>query len=317
MNHRIRLGISTCLLGEKVRFDGGHKFNPYLNNVLGDYVDYIPVCAEVESGLPTPRQALRLIRSEAGTIKLVFSRSGEEQTEQMESWCRQRMNSLNRENLDGFVFMSKSPSCGMERVKVYDTNGIPKKDGVGIFARIFMEHFPGLPVEEEGRLNDPKLRENFIAAVFTLKRLREMVEHNPTPKGLVDFHTRHKLLLLAHHEKSYRAMGRLVAQGGQLPFADLVAQYRDQLMPALRYKTTIKKHINVLQHIMGYFKHDLSTDEKHELLELIEQYRRELVPLIVPITLLNHFVRKYDQSYLKQQIYLQPHPKELKLLNHV
>lgn len=317
MDGKIRLGISACLLGEKVRYDGGHQFNRYLNDVLGEYVDYVPVCPEVEVGLPTPRDTLRLVKDEQDDICLVFPRSGEDLTERMESWARQRVEMLRGEQLDGFVFKSKSPSSGMERVKVYDQNGVPKKNGVGVFARVFMETFPFLPVEEEGRLNDPRLRENFITAIFTLRRFRQTLERQPSAGGIVDFHTRHKLLLFAHHEKGYRQMGKLVANAGAVNFQGLVDQYRKLLMQTLRYKPTAKKQINVLQHILGYFKRQLSGDEKQEALELIDQYRCGLVPLIVPVTLLNHFVRKYQQDYLQQQVYLRPHPKELKLLNHV
>jgi uncharacterized protein YbgA (DUF1722 family)/uncharacterized protein YbbK (DUF523 family) len=317
MENKIRLGVSSCLLGAKVRYDGGHQFNRYLHDVLGEYVEYVPVCPEVEVGLPVPRDTMRLVTDDNVDVRLVFSRSGEDMTERMEAWAKERIRLLENEQLDGFVFKSKSPSSGMERVKVYGANGMPRKNGTGIFARVFIDSFPLLPVEEEGRLNDPKLRENFITAIFTMRRFREALSASRSLHSIVDFHTRHKLLLFAHHEKNYRQMGRFVAKAKELDFEVFISQYRSLLLETLKYKTTIKKHINVLHHIQGYFKRDLSADEKHETLELIEDYRAELVPLIVPITLLNHFARKYDQPYLKQQVYLNPHPKELKLLNHV
>ena len=317
MDEKIRLGVSSCLLGAQVRYDGGHKLDRYLRDVLGAYVDFVPVCPEVEVGLPVPRDTLRLVRNEEDAVRLVFARSGEDITERMESWAQQRVRELEREQLDGFVFKSKSPSSGMERVKLYAAGGVPKKIGVGVFARIFMEHFPLLPVEEEGRLNDPKLRENFITAIFTLKRWRLLMESSPELGDLVDFHTRHKLLIFAHSETIYRQMGRLVATGKQKPLADLLAEYLVLLKEALRLQTTVKKHINVLYHILGYFKRHLEADEKKELIELIEDYRNGLLPLIVPVTMINHFVRKYDQPYLAAQVYLKPHPKELKLLNLV
>ncbi len=316
MNDKIRLGVSACLLGEKVRYDGSHQLNHYLTKILGDYVDFVPVCPEVELGLPTPRESLRLVRDGEKT-RLVFSRSGEEITEQMEAWAQKRAQELEKENLDGFVFKSKSPSSGMERVRLYDKNGVPSKTGIGVFARVFMEHFPLVPVEEEGRLNDPKLRENFITSIFTLQRWRKMLEQGQTLGQLVDFHTRHKLLILAHSETIYREMGKLVAAGKQYPLDELFAVYQSRLMKALRLKTTLKKHANVLQHVLGYFKSDLDADEKQEAIELINSYRQGQLPLIVPITLMNHFVRKYQQPYLQQQIYLNPHPKELKLFNHI
>ncbi len=314
---KLRLGVSSCLLGAEVRYDGGHKLDRYLRDVIGIYADFVPVCPEVEVGLPTPRETLRLVKDEQGRTRLVFAKSGEDITERMESWARQRVEQLAGENLDGYVFKSKSPSSGMERVRVYDRNGVPHKDGVGVFARIFMERFPLLPVEEEGRLNDPRLRENFIASIFTLQRFRRALEEDGGYGSLVDFHTRHKLLLLSHSQQHYREMGSLVARGRELSFADFLERYKNLLMKTLKLKTTLKKQINVLHHVLGYFKKDLSADEKQEVLEVIENYRQELVPLIVPITLLNHYVRKYDQAYLKQQVYLNPHPKELKLLNHV
>ncbi len=314
---KIRLGVSSCLLGEKVRYDGGHKFNPYVAEVLGEYAEFIPVCPEVEVGLPTPRDTLRLVENEANQVRLVFAKSGEDITARMEAWARERVKQLAQRHLDGFVFKAKSPSSGMERIKLYDRNGVPRRTGVGVFARIFMETFPLLPVEDEGRLHDPRLRENFIAAIFTLQRFRSMLEEKRSLAGLIDFHTRHKLLILSRSEKIYRDMGRLVAAGKQQPCEVVLDEYRALLLKALKLKTTVKKQINVLQHVGGYFKRDLSPDEKRELHELIDNYRNGLVPLIVPITLLNHYVRKYGQSYLQRQVYLHPHPQELKLLNHV
>ena len=314
MEEKIRIGISACLLGQKVRFDGGHKRDPFLVETLGRYVEYVPVCPEVETGLPTPREALRLV-GDAEAPRLVFSRSGGEITERMQSWAVGRLRELEEENLCGFIFKSRSPSSGMERVKVYDRNGVAHKTGVGIFARAFMEHFPLLPVEEEGRLNDPKLRETFIESLFTLKRWRETADRQRTRGALVDFHTRHKLLILAHGTEIYREMGRLVARA-DLSVEELYAAYLPLLVKALRLQSTIKKNVNVLQHMLGYFKNQLSADEKREMLEIIEHYHRGLVPLIVPVTLINHFTRKYDQPYLKQQVYLNPHPLELQLRNH-
>jgi uncharacterized protein YbgA (DUF1722 family)/uncharacterized protein YbbK (DUF523 family) len=290
----------------------------YLHDTLAPYVEYVPVCPEVEVGLPIPRPALRQVDAGNGKVRLVFSKSSEDITERMQEWAQKRVKELEVENLDGFVFKAKSPSCGMERVKVYPSGkGMPRKNGVGLFTAAFMEHFPLLPVEEDGRLNDAALRENFITRIFTLQRFRHMLEQNPTYGDVVDFHTRHKLLMMAHSVEIYREMGRLVAQGKELDFNELLSTYRTLLLKGLRLKATASKHTNVLHHILGYFKRDLSKDEKQEAVELIDNYRQELVPLIVPVTLLNHFVRKYGQDYLGQQVYLRPHPKELKLLNHV
>ncbi len=316
MSEKIRLGISSCLLGEMVRYDGGHQLDRYLRDTLGHYVEYVAVCPEVEVGLPTPRETLRLVEHDNGP-RLVFSRSGEDVTERMLSWARERVRTLEQEDLCGFVFKAKSPSSGMERVKLYDRNGVPQKAGVGLFARVFMEHFPLLPVEEDGRLHDPHLRENFVECIFTFKRWREMLAQGRTSGNLVAFHTRHKLLLLSHSTEVYRQMGKLVAAAGKAPSAELFSEYESLLMKGMRLRTTVRKQVNVLQHLLGYFKKQLTADEKREVLEQIELYRNGTLPLIVPLTLINHYVRKYQQPYLQQQFYLNPHPVELQLRNHV
>lgn len=312
----IRIGISTCLLGEKVRYDGGHKLDPFLVDTLGRYVEYVPVCPEVECGFGIPREALRLV-GEPAAPRLVTVRGNIDYTERMAGWAKKRVRDLEKEDLCGFIFKSKSPSSGMERVKVYNEKGMPSKTGSGMFARAFTDHFPRIPVEEEGRLHDPQLRENFIERIFTLKRWRDLLRHGRAVGMLVNFHTRHKLLILSHSEKMYRAMGKLVAGGKGIPAKDPYSEYETLLMEALKLKTTVRKNSNVLHHMMGYFKKQLSPDEKRELLEIIEQYRSGHVPLIVPVTSIRHFVRKYDQPYLKEQVYLNPHPVELHLRNHV
>ena len=316
MSDKIRLGISSCLLGERVRYDGGHQLDRFLRDTLGEYVDYVPVCPEVEMGLPTPRETLRLVEKGDGP-RLVFSRSGEDVTERMLSWADARVRQLEREDLCGFVFKAKSPSSGMERVKLYDRNGVPHKGGVGLFARTFMGHFPLLPVEEDGRLHDPRLRENFIECIFTFKRWRDMLAQGRTAGNLVAFHTRHKLLLLGHSPEIYRQMGKLVAAAGTSPVDELFCAYEALLMKGMRLHTTTRKQVNVLQHLLGYFKKHLSADEKQETLEQVDLYRKGMVPLVVPLTLINHYVRKYDQPYLREQVYLNPHPVELQLRNHV
>jgi uncharacterized protein YbgA (DUF1722 family)/uncharacterized protein YbbK (DUF523 family) len=315
MTEKIRIGISSCLLGELVRYDGGHQLDRYLRDTLGAWFEYVPVCPEVELGLPTPRETLRLVEGDAGP-RLVFSRSGEDLTERMRGWAEKRVVELEREELCGFIFKAKSPSSGMERVKLYDRNGVPAKQGVGLFASAFMAHFPHMPVEEDGRMHDPVLRENFIESVFVFKRWRDLLAGGAGAAALVDFHTRHKLLLLSHSPELYREMGKLVAQAGRLPIDRLLADYRELLMKAMRRHATVRKHVNVLQHLLGYFKRQLSADEKQEALELIDQYREGSVPLIVPATLLNHFVRKYREPYLARQVWLHPHPVELQLRNH-
>lgn len=313
---KIRLGISTCLLGENVRYDGGHKLDRFLTDTLGQYVEYVPVCPEVECGLPIPRESMHL-EGDPESPRLVTSRTKQDMTERMVTWAKKRVVELEKEGLCGFIFKSDSPSSGMERVRVYNKKGMPVKKGVGMFARIFMDHFPLLPAEDEGRLHDPELRENFIERIFALKRWREVLLKKESRGNVVDFHTKHKLLILSHGPKHYQIMGKFVAKAKEIPTKELYQQYQNILMEALQLKTTPKKNANVLMHMMGYFREQLSSDEKRELLEVIENYRQEYIPLIVPITLINHYVRKYDQPYLKQQVYLNPHPLELQLRNHV
>ena len=312
----VKVGISTCLLGVSVRYNGGHKHDRFLTDTLGQYVEYVPVCPEVECGLPVPRESMRLV-GKPESPRLVTTRSNIDHTEKMTNWAMMRVKELEKEDLCGFIFSSKSPSSGMERVKVYNEKGIPDNKGVGIFARIFMEHFPLIPVEEEGRLHDPVLRENFIGRIFTLKQWREVIKKPKSVGNIVNYHTRNKLNILSHSEIHYRKMGRLVAEGKMIPIQDLYKEYENLLMQSLKLKSTQRKNTNVLQHILGYFKKDLTPDEKQELLDIILDYRNGFKPLIVPITLINHYVRKYNQPYLKEQTYLNPHPVKLKLRNHV
>ncbi len=316
MEKNFRIGISSCLLGNEVRWNSGHKLDKYLTRTLGQFVEYVPVCPEVEAGFGVPRESFRLV-GDPETPRLMTFKSKTDHTDRMLAWAAKRVKELAKEDLCGFIFKSDSPSSGMIRVKVYNEKGMPHKVGIGIFARAFMAQFPLLPVEEDGRLNDPLIRENFILQIFTMKRWRDNLARKQSMGNLVDFHTRNKLLILSHSQKHYRLMGKLVAAGKKMPIKELYNQYQILLMEALKLKTTIRKNTNVLQHLMGYFKKELSGDEKQELLEIFEQYRSEYVPLVVPITLISHYVRKYDQPYLKQQTYLNPHPLELKLRNHV
>jgi len=310
-----RVGVSTCLLGEHVRYDGGHKRDPFITDTLGKYFEWVPVCPEVECGLPVPREPMRL-EGDPESPRLVTSRTNVDLTDRMVSWAKKRVKELEKEELVGYIFKAKSPSSGMERVKVFDRNGVPQKVGVGMFARAFMDHFPLLPVEEEGRLHDPNLRENFIERIFCLKRYRDMLENRGTPGGLVEFHTRHKMLFLAHGPQVYRELGRLVANPKQCPRKELFERYQELMLKALRLHASPRKNSNVLTHMLGFLKKQLTSAEKQEMLEIIDQYRRELIPLIVPVTLMRHYARKYREPYLLEQYYLNPHPIELRLRNH-
>lgn len=317
MESDLKLGISSCLLGNKVRYDGQHKYDNWLVETLGRYVTYVPVCPEIECGLPVPREAMRLV-GDSQNPKLLTIQTGIDHTPRMLEWSARRLKDLAGRDLCGFVFKSKSPSSGMERVKVYpEKGGAAQKTGVGIFAREFMRAFPLLPVEEEGRLHDPVLRENFIERIFIMHRWRNLQQDGVSPGSLVDFHTKHKLLLMAHSPQLYREMGKLVANVKTFKLDEFETMYLSLLMQATSKAATHAKHQNVMQHILGYFKKDLTALEKAELLELIQNYRDRLIPLIVPLTLINHYVRKYGKPYLADQFYLNPHPMELALRNHV
>jgi len=315
MEEKIKLGISSCLLGNKVRFDGGHKLDSFLVSTLGQFVDYVPVCPELESGFPVPREAFRLV-GDPEKPRLVTRQTGVDATPQMERWIATKLPQLERENLCGFIFKSKSPSSGMERVKVYNDKGMAEKKGVGIFARALMARLPLLPVEEEGRLQDIDLRENFIVRIFVYRRWRALLAAGATAGRLVDFQRQHKLLLMAHSPEMARRLGKLVARAGAEPLQAILPEYEMLLLTALKQKATVRKNVNVLQHMFGYFKKQLDDFEKKELLELIEDYRQNLIPLIVPLTLLKHYIDKFQEPYLKDQYYLDPHPLELKLRNH-
>jgi uncharacterized protein YbgA (DUF1722 family)/uncharacterized protein YbbK (DUF523 family) len=313
----IRLGVSKCLLGHEVRYDGGHKLDRFLVNTLGNYVEWVPVCPEVEIGLPIPRESLRLV-GEHDAPRLVAPKSGSDHTERMQDWAVERVEELARIGLHGFVFKKDSPSSGLLRVKVFDSNGVPSRVGTGIFPREVMKRFPLLPLEEEGRLHDMHLRENFIDRVFAYYRWARFLDQEPTPGGLIAFHTAHKLTVMAHSPARYRELGRLVARAGSPPWEELAEAYARSLMDALQVMTTPGKHANVLQHLMGFLKVTLSSEDKQELLGLIEDYRHGLVPLIVPLTLLKHHLNRHAvPDWVHEQVYLYPYPKELMLRNHV
>lgn len=317
MSSMIKIGVSACLLGHHVRYDGGHKHDRYITDVLGRYCTFVAVCPEVECGMPTPREAMRL-EGDPVAPRLMTRQSRIDKTDQMQNFCKRKLEELESEELCGFIFKKDSPSSGLFRVKVYESLSAPGfKNGSGLFAAAFSRHFPLLPMEEEGRLNDDCLRENFIERVFSYRRWKDFLAASPDLGKLVEFHSRHKLLMMAHSQKAYRAMGVLVAEAKGMRYQELFRRYEELLMGGLALHATPKKNTNVLMHIMGYFKKELSKDEKAELLEIINQYHDSILPLIVPLTLLKHYVNKYDKSYLKQQIYLAPHPAELMLRNHV
>jgi uncharacterized protein YbgA (DUF1722 family)/uncharacterized protein YbbK (DUF523 family) len=313
---RIRLGISACLLGDQVRYDGGHKRDPFLTDVLGPLVEWVKVCPEVELGMGTPREAIRLV-DESGRLRLIAVKTGVDHTASMTAYATERTAALAGDDLCGYVLKKDSPSCGMTRVKVHRDRGPVTRTGVGLFAQALLQRFPYLPIEDEGRLLNARLRDNFIERVFAYRRLRDLFESRWTVAALVAFHTAHKLVLLAHSTETYRALGRLVAAAKTADRSSLRERYTSEFMHALKAPATPRRHTNVLQHMAGYFKKVLDTESRQELQSSIDDYRLGLVPLIVPVTLLRHHVRVHDIAYLAGQIYLSPHPKELMLRNHV
>jgi uncharacterized protein YbgA (DUF1722 family)/uncharacterized protein YbbK (DUF523 family) len=312
----LRLGISRCLLGDEVRFDGGHKRDNFLTDVFGRYVEWVPVCPEVEAGLGTPREAMRLV-GDPRHPRLLTIKSKHDRTEALETITENRLDLLKELDLSGYVFKRGSPSCGVERVRVYTEHGMPSHNGVGIFARAFIERFPLIPVEEEGRLCDAPLRENFIERVFCYRRYQDLLQNGVTRQAVVRFHTIHKYLLLSHSQQHYQVLGRLVGQAERHRPKELALKYGELFMKALAVRATVRKHVNVLQHILNYFKDRLGDQEKAELLGVIGDYHHGLTPLIVPLTLIKHYVQIFDVGYIRDQVYLNPHPKELMLRNHV
>jgi uncharacterized protein YbgA (DUF1722 family)/uncharacterized protein YbbK (DUF523 family) len=312
----LRIGVSACLLGEAVRYDGGHKRDRFVTDVLGPFVEWVPVCPELEAGLGVPRPAMRL-SADGDAVRVVEIGSGRDHTRALRRFSASRVRALAELGLSGYVLKKDSPSCGMARVRVYGESGPPVRTGRGVFAAALMEALPELPVEEEGRLQDPALRENFIERVFAYRRLSELFEGRVSIARLVDFHTAHKLQLMAHSQEAYRALGRLVAGAKGIPRAELRARYAPAFMTALSRIATRGRNANVLQHAAGHLKRLLASAARAELALLIDDYRRGLVPLVVPITLLRHHTRSLSVAYLEGQTFLEPHPKELMLRNHV
>jgi len=313
---KIKIGISSCLLGNKVRYDGQHKQDHFLKDTLSQWCNYVPVCPEVECGLSIPRESIRLV-GEVDNPKLITTKTKIDHTKRMQSWIKEELDFLEKEELVGFIFKTKSPSCGMRKVKIYNEAGYTiSYAGIGMFARAFMERFPDIPVEDEGRLNDPGLRERFIESIFVLQRWRDAVKSGDV-KDLVLFHSKHKYTLMAHSPEKLRTLGKLIANSGKIDFNKLVKEYRKILFQLLSLQKTRKKNYNVLLHMLGYFKKNLSAEEKAELLSESKNYLEGLTPLVVPLTLLRHYTKKYNENYLEDQQYLYPHPVELGLLNHV
>ena len=317
MKDKIRIGVSSCLIGEKVRWNGDHKQDRFVREILSKYFEYIPVCPEVEVGMGVPRETVALY-GEPAKPSMISKKSQTDWTKPMEKYIKSRINTLNSDDLCGYIFKSKSPSCGLGRVPLYSEFGSHKvKHGPGMFANAFVNFFPLVPTEDEGRLNDPRIRENFIVRVFSFNRFNLLLKEKFSLGKWVKFHTQHKFLLLAHSRKHYDILGELVAHAKSIKPSELKEKYGGLFMEALTSKSNPKKNTDVLLHMMGFFKKLLTKIEKEDILTSIEDYRNEILPLIVPVTLIRHQVKKYNVEYLRDQVYLNPHPKELMLLNHV
>lgn len=310
----IRIGVSSCVIGEEVRYNGGHSRQRYLTDILANFVEYVPVCPEVEVGMGVPRPTVRIVEQVDG-LHLVDPKNDIDWTAAMNRLSRQRASELAEDDLCGFILKKDSPTCGLQRVKVYKDDSV-RKDGQGLFATALTARLPFLPIEEEGRLNDSAIRENFVERVFAYARLKELFRPTWTVGDVVAFHTKEKLLLRAHDEVMYRELGRLVADASRIPRAAFADQYQELFMRAMARRATVAKHCNVLQHMVGFLRRVEDESGRQEMAEAIEDYRAGLVPLIVPTTLIRHLARRHSQAIFLESSYLAPHPKELMLRNH-
>jgi len=313
-SNKIPVGVSSCLLGQKVRYDGGHKNNDYINKTLGHYFQFLPFCPEMASGMNTPRPPIQLRQTEKGIRCVGVKDHNLDVTEQLKSCLSEQDHWL--EGLSGYILKKDSPSCGMERVKVYK-NDYPDRIGTGIFAQHIKDHFPLLPIEEEGRLGDPYLRENFIQRVYVMQRWKQLNAGQLTLNNLMVFHSQHKLIAMSHDQNQARELGRLAASASQENLSLTAEQYASNLMACLKKIASRGNHVNVLQHIQGYLKTQLDEDDKTELIETIENYRLGYLPLIVPITLLKHHFRKNPDPFIDRSFYMTPYPEQHMTLNNI
>jgi len=309
------IGISSCLLGQKVRYDGTAKRNRWLVDELGRHVEYRPICPEVAIGMDTPRPPIRLVGFPDQTRVLGVEDPSLDVTEELENFALSSASRLN--HVSGYVFMSKSPSCGMERVKLYNAKGHAEKNGVGAYARVILQSLPNLPCEEEGRLNDPMLRENFVNRVFAYRRWQSMRAAGLNARDLIEYHARHKYMVMAHSQAAYQRLGRLLSHLKGVDLERVADAYEAEFMTALKRRVGRKRHVNALQHIQGYLKTRIDGGDKQELAESIDAYRREEVPLVVPMKLLRHYFRRNPDSYIDRQWYLDPYPESLGLRNAI
>ena len=310
---RARIGVSSCLLGQRVRFDGGHKRDDFVTGPLAELFEYVPVCPEVGIGMTVPREPIRLVGDAARPRAVAVRNTALDVTGDLERFARQQVGVLG--DISGYIFKKGSPSCGMERIRVYQESGMAEREASGIYARVIRDQMPLLPVEDEGRLNDAVLRENFVNRVFVYRRWQILVESGLAVSRLIQFHADHKYLVMAHSQAANQRLGRLLSNLSGIDLGALGDEYVRELMTALTRRVTRKRHSNVLYHIMGYLKHAIDGGDKAELVQTIEAYRRGEVPLVVPITLLRHYFRRHPDPYMERQHYLRPHPDQLSLRN--
>jgi uncharacterized protein YbgA (DUF1722 family)/uncharacterized protein YbbK (DUF523 family) len=311
----LRIGVSSCVIGEEVRWNGGHSRQRYLTDMLGPFVEYVPVCPEVEVGMGVPRPTVRLVR-EGETIRMIDPKNEVDWTSSMNRLSLSRASDLAGEDLSGFVLKKDSPTCGVFRVRIYTDTGV-ERNGRGLFADALIQRMPYLPIEEEGRLNDARIRENFVERIFAYQRVKDLFRPRWTVGDVVAFHTREKLLLRAHDERGYRELGKLVAEAKSVPRAAFADDYADRFMEIMKRPATVAKHVNVLQHMLAFLRWDDDEVGRAEMREAIADYKAGLVPLVVPVTLIRHLANRHERQILLDSSYLSPHPKELMLRNHV
>ncbi|WP_419769530.1 MAG: YbgA family protein [Candidatus Marinarcus sp.] len=313
----MKLGISSCLLGTLCRYDGGHSKNRFITEVLKEYFDFVPYCPE-KMVFTTPREAIRLVKSKEERIKVVTSNGNMDVTSTINDISKELANQIEYDELCGFILKSNSPTCGMERVKVYpEEKGMSEKIGVGIFAQHIKSQYPFLPIEEEGRLEDAWLRENFLMQIFAYFHLFEFLKTEPSVKELIAFHTSYKYIIYAKSHKAYKELGNIVANHAKKDFIMLLELYKDAFLRAISLKGSITNTYNVLLHLYGYFKKEISKEEKCEILETLEEFKKEQIPLIAVIKVLNLYITRFDITYLKTQKFLNPYPKELALRSKI
>lgn len=314
----MKLGISSCLLGTNCRYDGGHSRDRFVTDMLSDYFEFVPYCPE-KMIFATPREAIRLVRTEDDEIRVRTSTQNVDVTSKLVDISKQLSNQIQDDELCGFILKSKSPTCGLERVKVYASkkNAMSEKNGVGVFAKELKEKYPLLPLEEEGRLADAWLRENFLMQIFSYKNIFEFLKTNPSAKDLVEFHTSYKYMIYAKSHQSYKELGKIVANHDKRDIKIVLEDYKHAFLKAISLKGSISNTYNVLLHLYGYFKKEISKDEKIEILDTLEEFKNELIPLIAAVKVLNLYIKRFDIEYLKIQKFLNPYPKELALRSKI